>query len=63
MKNEKIVSMILMLLGVIFFGAYVWWAANYNAIQAEWGIGIWLVSVGTFLAGVITFFDHNDGKV
>ena len=60
MKKEKMVSIALMLLGVIFFGVYLWWAANYNAMRAEWGGGIWLVAVGTFLTGVITFFGNND---
>lgn len=54
------VSMALMLLGVIFFGVYLWWAANYNATQGVWGAGIWLVAVGTFLTGAITFFGDND---
>lgn len=54
------VSMALMLLGVIFFGVYLWWAANYNATQGGWGAGIWLVAVGTFLTGAITFFVDNN---
>lgn len=60
MSKEKMVSMALMLLGVIFFGVYLWWAVNYNAANGGWGAGIWAVAVGTFLTGAIAFFGHDD---
>lgn len=59
MKKSKMVSLALMILGVVFFGFYLWWAANYNQVNGGWGAGIWMIAVGTFLTGAITFFGEG----
>lgn len=58
MKN-KILSITLIVLSFILFGVYVWWASNYNHISGGWGAGIWLVAVGVFSTGIITYFDGD----
>mgnify|MGYP001061675508 FL=1 len=55
--NKKTISIVFMALSFLIFGLYVWWASNYNNLSGGWGAGIWLVAVGVFLTGVITFFD------
>jgi hypothetical protein len=60
MKTEKIVSIILMLLGIIFFGIYIWWITNYFKTQVSYAFGILFTAAGTFLTGAVTFFVNND---
>jgi hypothetical protein len=59
MRNSKIVSLVIMFLGVVFFGCYLWWGHTYTHKDGLWGTGIWLVSVGTFLTGAITYFEKD----
>jgi len=59
MKAEKIVSLCLMLIAVLFFFVYLWWGSNHPNLYWTWGVGIWLIAIGTFIAGATTFFDKN----
>jgi hypothetical protein len=59
MKSQKIVSLCLMLLAVLFFFIYLWWGSNHNDLYGAWGVGIWLIAVGTFVTGAMGFFDKN----
>lgn len=53
MKNpNKILSIILLILSVVIFSVYVWFAVNYNHIEGGWAGGIWLVSIGVFVTSI-----------
>lgn len=56
--KQKTLSLLLIILSVAFFICYLWFAVNYTN-EGAWGSGIWFVAVGTFLTGVITFFDKT----
>lgn len=51
-KQNKILGIILMLLSIVFFGVYIWWGTT--TYQSGYAVGIILVAMGTFIAGIIT---------
>lgn len=57
MQKEKIVSLCLMLLAIVFFFIYLWWGSTYDSSHGGYGVGIWLVSVGLFVIGAQTFYE------
>lgn len=56
-KNRKggYLGIILIILGFVIFGIYLYWARNYHNIEGQWGGGIWLVAVGVFISGLIMY--------
>lgn len=59
MTTTRIAGAILMVLGVLFFFIYLWWAHAHLNSEGGWGIGIWLVAVGVFVIGSVTFFTKD----
>lgn len=59
MSNKQKVSVILMILGIVIFGVYLWWALNTN-LDGLWGAGIWIVACAVFGIGAANFYNDNN---
>lgn len=59
MKTEKLVSLMLMIVGIISFIIYLIWSVKFNSLDGGWGVGIWIMSVIVFATGAGTFFSSD----
>jgi len=60
MKTNKIVSLILMVVGIVFFFIYLHFAEmDIQNQRGGYGAGIWVVAVGTFLTGAINLYNRD----
>jgi hypothetical protein len=55
----KRLSEILIFLSFLIFGVFVWFGINYSHLHGSWGFGIWLVSVGVFISGILMRIDNK----
>ena len=58
MKIYKTFGIFLIALSVIFFGIFIWWGTTIY--KPEFAIGIIIVAIGTFIAGMISFLTDKN---